>query len=142
MSNAATRFSAERQPARRRGKEQRTKILEAIKEETKLNEKGFYKAVAKKALTEGDTLIMKELHTRVAPAAKPVAPSVQFDFPEDGTPVAQVDAVLRAVAAGKVSPDVGQQLVAMIRGKLDVLEISELADRLASVEKALAAQGK
>ena len=142
MSNAATRFSAERQPARRRGKEQRTKILEAIKEETKLNEKGFYKAVAKKALTEGDTLMMKELLTRVAPAAKPVAPSVQFDCPEDGTPVAQVDAVLRAVAAGKVSPDVGQQLVAMIRGKLDVLEISELADRLASVEKALAAQGK
>ena len=142
MSNAATRFSAERQPARRRGKEQRTKILEAIKEETKLNEKGFYKAVAKKALTEGDTLMMKELLTRVAPAAKPVAPSVQFDFPEDGTPVAQVDAVLRAVAEGKVSPDVGQQLVAMIRGKLDVLEISELADRLASVEKALAAQGK
>ena len=86
--------------------------------------------------------MMKELLTRVAPAAKPVAPSVQFDFPEDGTPVAQVDAVLRAVAAGKVSPDVGQQLVAMIRGKLDVLEISELADRLASVEKALAAQGK
>ena len=92
MSNAATRFSADRQPARRRGKEQRTKILEAIKEETKLNEKGFYKAVAKKALTEGDTLMMKELLTRVAPAAKPVAPSVQFDFPEDGTPVAQVDA--------------------------------------------------
>ncbi|GMG89652.1 hypothetical protein Cmtc_08720 [Cupriavidus sp. TKC] len=142
MSNAATRFSADRQPARRRGKEQRTKILEAIKEETKLNEKGFYKAVAKKALTEGDTLMMKELLTRVAPAAKPVAPSVQFDFPEEGSPVAQVDAVLRAVAAGKVSPDVGQQLVSMIRGKLDVLEISELADRLAAVEKALAAQGK
>lgn len=142
MSNAATRFSAERQPARRRGKEQRTKILEAIKEETKLNEKGFYKKVAERALTDGDTLMMKELLTRVAPAAKPVAPSVQFDFPENGTPVEQVDAVLRAVAAGKVSPDVGQQLVAIIRGKLDVLELSELADRLAAVEKALEAQGK
>ena len=137
MSNAATRFSAERQPTRRRGKEMRTKILEAIKEETKLNEKGFYKAVAKKALSEGDTMMMKELLTRVAPAAKPVAPAVQFDFPENGTPVEQVDAVLRAVAAGKVSPDVGQQLVAMIRGKLDVLEISELADRLAAIEAQL-----
>ena len=50
--------------------------------------------------------------------------------------------MLRAVAAGKVSPDVGQQLVAIIRGKLDVLELSELADRLAAVEKALEAQGK
>ncbi|AVA33002.1 hypothetical protein [Cupriavidus metallidurans] len=142
MSNEATRFSADRQPTRRRGKELRTRILEAIKEETKLNEKGFYKQVAKMAITNGETLMMKELLTRVAPAAKPVAPAVQFDFPENGTPVAQVDAVLRAVAAGKVSPDVGQQLVSMIRGKLDVLEISELADRLAAVEKALAAQGK
>ncbi len=141
MSNVATRFSADRQPARRRGKEMRTKILEAIKEETKLNEKGFYKAVAKKALSEGDTMMMKELLTRVAPAAKPVAPAVQFDFPENGKPVEQVDAVLRAVAAGKVSPDVGQQLVAMIRGKLDVLEISELADRLAAIEAQLA-EGK
>ena len=142
MSNEATRFSADRQPTRRRGKDQRTKILEAIKEQTKLNEKGFYKKVAERALTDGDTLMMKELLTRVAPAAKPVAPSVQFDFPENGTPVEQVDAVLRAVAAGKVSPDVVQQLVAIIRGKLDVLELSELADRLAAVEKALEAQGK
>ena len=142
MSNEATRFSADRQPTRRRGKDQRTKILEAIKEQTKLNEKGFYKKVAERALTDGDTLMMKELLTRVAPAAKPVAPSVQFDFPENGTPVEQVDAVLRAVAAGKVSPDVGQQLVAIIRGKLDVLELRELADRLAAVEKALEAQGK
>lgn len=141
MSNVATRFSADRQPTRRRGKEMRTKILEAIKEETKLNEKGFYKTVAKKAISEGDTMMMKELLTRVAPAAKPVAPAVQFDFPENGTPVEQVDAVLRAVASGKVSPDVGQQLVAMIRGKLDVLEISELADRLDAIEAQLA-EGK
>lgn len=142
MSNEATRFSSDRQPARRRGKELRTKILDAIKEQTKLNEKGFYKKVAELAIERGETLMMKELLTRVAPAAKPVAPAVHFDFPEDGTPVEQVDAVLRAVASGKVSPDVGQQLVSMIRGKLDVLEISELADRLDAVEKALASQGK
>ncbi|MEX3556071.1 MAG: hypothetical protein VB131_05620 [Burkholderia gladioli] len=142
FGNPATRFSADRQPTKRRGKEQRTKILDAIKAETGKNENAFYRAVAKKAISEGDTMMMKELLTRVAPAAKPVAPSVQFDFPEDGTPVQQVDAVLRAVAAGKVSPDIAQQLVNMIRAKLDVLEISELADRLAQVEKALAAQGK
>jgi hypothetical protein len=142
MGNEATRFTADRQPTRRRGKELRTRILEAIKEETKLNEKGFYKTVAKKAISEGDTVMMKELLTRIAPATKPIAPAVQFDFPENGTPVQQVDSVMVAVATGKVSPDVGQQLVSMIRGKLDVLEISELADRLAQVEKALAAQGK
>lgn len=142
MGNEATRFTADRQPTRRRGKELRTRILEAIKEETKLNEKGFYKQVAKMAISNGDTVMMKELLTRIAPATKPIAPAVQFDFPEAGTPSQQADAVIVAVATGKVSPDVGQQLVAMIRGKLDVLEISELADRLAQVEKALAAQGK
>lgn len=142
MTNEATRFSKDRQPTRRRGKELRTRILEAIKEETKLNEKGFYKQVAKMAISQGDTVMMKELLTRIAPATKPIAPAVQFDFPDDGTPVQQVDAIMVAVSSGKISPDVGQQLVAMIRGKLDVLEISELADRLAQVEKALAAQGK
>lgn len=141
MSNVATRFSADRQPTRRRGKEMRTKILEAIKEQCKVNEKGFYKKVAEMAIDKGDAMMMKELLTRVAPAAKPVAPTVQFDFPENGSPVEQVDAIVRAVAGGKVSPDVGQQLVAMIRGKLDVLEISELADRLAAIEAQLA-EGK
>lgn len=141
MTNPATQFSKDRQPARRRGKDTRTKILDAIKKETKLNEQAFYQEVAKRAVTNGDVMLMKELMMRVAPVAKPVAPDVQFEFPEEGSPVEQVDAIIKAVSTGKVPADVGQMLVNMIRAKLDVLEISELADRLAAIERQLA-EGK
>lgn len=140
MSNPATQFSKDRQPAKRRGKDLRTKILEAIKKEAQLNEQAFYQEVAKRAITDKDVVLMKELLMRVAPVAKPVAPDVKFDFPENGTPVEQVDAIMKAVSLGKVPADVGQLLVQMIRSKLDVLEISELADRLAAIEAQLAAE--
>jgi hypothetical protein len=136
--NPATQFSKDRQPVRRRGKDVRTKMLEAIKKQTQLNEAAFYQEIAERAITKGDIVLMKELMMRVAPVAKPVAPDVHFDFPEDGTPVDQVDAIMKAVSTGKVPADVGQMLVNMIRAKLDVLEISELADRLAAIEKQLA----
>jgi hypothetical protein len=138
MTNKATQFSKDRQPVKRRGKDTRTKILAAIKKETQLSEELFYQEVSKRAITNNDVVMMKELLMRVAPVAKPVAPDVQFDFPEDGTPVAQVDAIMKAVSTGKVPADVGQMLVNMIRAKLDVLEISELADRLAAIEAQLA----
>jgi hypothetical protein len=139
--NPATQFSKDRQPTRRRGKDVRTKMLDAIKKQTGHNEAAFYQEIAKRAVTNGDIVLMKELMMRVAPVAKPVAPDVHFDYPEEGTPVEQVDAIMKAVSTGKVPADVGQMLVNMIRAKLDVLEISELADRLAAIEKQLA-EGK
>lgn len=136
--NPSTQFSKDRQPSKRRGKDLRTRILAAIKAETNLNEQAFYKEVAKRAITNNDTVLMKELLLRVVPVARPVSPEVQFDFPEDGSPVAQVDAIMKAVSLGKVPADVAKMLVDMIRAKLDVLEISELADRLAKIEAMLA----
>ncbi len=138
MTNPTTQFSKDRQPAKRRGKDLRTRILAAIKAETNMNEQAFYKEVAKRAITNNDTVLMKELLLRVVPVARPVSPDVQFDFPENGTPVEQVDAIMKAVSLGKVPADVGKTLVDMIRAKLDVLEISELADRLEAIEKQLA----
>jgi hypothetical protein len=138
MTNANTQFSKDRQPAKRRGKDLRTRILAAIKAETGMNEQAFYKTVAQRAIEGKDTVLMKELLLRVVPVARPVSPDVQFDFPENGTPVEQVDAIMKAVSLGKVPADVGKTLVDMIRAKLDVLEISELADRLEAIEKQLA----
>lgn len=138
MSNPATQFSKDRQPTRRRGKDHRTKILDAIKKECGLNEAAFYQEVSKRAIEGKDVVLMKELLMRVSPVSRPVSPEVFFDFPENGTPVEQVDAIMKAVSLGKVPADVGQTLVNMIRSKLDVLEISELADRLAAIEKQLA----
>lgn len=140
MGNEATRFSKDRQPTKRRGKDLRTKVLEAIKKETGLNEQAFYREVASRAVKEKDVVMMKELLMRVSPVSRPVSPDVNFDFPEGGTPVQQVDAIMKAVSLGKVPADVAQILVNMIRSKLDVLEISELANRLAKIEAMLAAE--
>lgn len=139
--NPTTQFSKTNQPKARRGKDVRTKMLDAIKKVTGKNEAAFYQEIADRAMKQGDVMLMKELMMRVAPVAKPVAPDVHFDFPEDGSPVAQVDAIMKAVSTGKVPADVGQMLVNMIRAKLDVLEISELAGRLDAIEKMLA-EGK
>jgi hypothetical protein len=138
MSNPATQFSKDRQPTKRRGKDHRTKILDAIKKKCDLNEAAFYQEVADRAIKGKDVVLMKELLMRVSPVSRPVSPEVRFDFPENGTPVEQVDAIMKAVSLGQVPADVGQTLVNMIRSKLDVLEISELADRLAAIEKQLA----
>lgn len=141
MGNEATRFSKDRQPTKRRGKDTRTKILEAIKKESGMNEQAFYREVSRRAVADKDVVMMKELLMRVSPVSRPVSPDVQFDFPETGSPVEQVDAIMKAVSLGKVPADVGQMLVNMIRAKLDVLEISELAARLDAIEKMLA-EGK
>ncbi len=136
--NPSTQFSKTNQPKSRRGKDVRTKMLEAIKKVTGKNEGAFYQEIATRAVNQGDVVLMKELMMRVAPVARPVTPEVHFDFPETGSPVDQVDAIMKAVSLGKVPADVGQMLVNMIRAKLDVLEISELADRLAAIERQLA----
>lgn len=139
--NPATQFSKDRQPSRTRGKDLRTKILAAIKKETNLNEQAFYQEIARRAIGSKDLMLTRELFMRIAPAPKPVSPDVRFDFPENGTAVQQVDAIITAVSMGKVPADVGKMLVDMIRAKLDVLEISELADRLDAIERQLA-EGK
>jgi ribosomal protein L17 len=85
---------------------------------------------------KGDVQAARLLLERTLPALKPEGRPVHIALP-DVPPAAQADAVVRAVCAGTIAPDVGQAVVAMIRAQLDVLEISELADRLAAIEKAL-----
>jgi len=85
----------------------------------------------------GDVQAARLLLERALPALKPEGRPVHVELP-DAPPAEQADAVVRAVCAGTLAPDVGQVVVAMIRAQLDVLEISELADRLEAIEKQLA----
>jgi len=88
----------------------------------------------------GDVQAARLLLERALPALKPEGRPVHVELP-DAAPAVQADAVVRAVCAGTIAPDVGQAVVAMIRAQLDVLEISELAARLDAIEKMLA-EGK
>jgi hypothetical protein len=80
---------------------------------------------------------MKELFARLSPAAKSLAPTVKIEFPEQGTPVEKMEAVLFAVTRGDISPDVGITITAMIKQTVDVNEVTELMDRMAKLEEAI-----
>ena len=69
------------------------------------------------AAKAGDVAAARLLLERVLPPVKAEDRPVRFDLP-NGTPVEQIDAVLRAVSSGAIPASVGQAVVAMIRAKL------------------------
>jgi len=85
-------FSSDNQPATRRprGRDKRTLILEAL-ERAGVNEEGFYDRLVLEALTpqgeDGKTnqVAFQELWKRFHPVPKPVAPTIQFEYPITGT---------------------------------------------------------
>lgn len=140
----STRFSSERQPTGRppRGKDKRTLVLDALRAELGEGapETEFYKLCAKRAMKPEDpasSMLMKELFVRLYPAAKPVMPSITFDYPANGTPSEKIEAVSQAIAEGDLTADVGKILVDIILASVKVFEVTELAERLARIEEML-----
>lgn len=64
--------------------------------------------------------------------------TIEFDFPENGTPTEKADAIINAVAKGEVAPDIGAQFLNSIKALVDIEEATELKERLERIEKALA----
>ena len=93
--------------------------------------------VAKKVLDAalaGDMQAAGLVLARVSPALRSQLQTVQFSF-DPSLPIArQVEAVLAAVAAGEVPPDVGQTIVAMISNLANVRATEELEQRLLILE--------
>ena len=94
-------------------------------------------AVAQKVLEAakgGDMTAAGMVLARVSPALRSQSQTVQFAF-DPSLPIArQVEAVLAAVAAGEVPPDVGQTIIASIGTLSNVRATEELSDRLAILE--------
>jgi len=93
------------------------------------------------AVHEGDSAMMKELIVRFSPLPKPVAPTFEVDFPDEGTAVEKIDAVIRGIATGVIPADLGKTFAEVVRVGLDVREVTELAARLERLEKLLEEQG-
>lgn len=154
MSKNRTSFTKERQPKpqyRHTGERARTRLLRAMAKVTRkvtnpdgtqtneyLTEDAYLEEVVKASLVDGK--LMKELFARLSPAAKSLAPTVAIDFPEDGTPVQKMEAVLHAVTRGDISPDVGITITAMIKQTVDVNEVTELMERMAKLEESIRQQ--
>ncbi len=89
--------------------------------------------VKAKAL-EGDMGAARLLLERVLPPIKAMEPSQPLSLP-DGTLTDQGRAVLASVAAGELAPGQGAQLLTAIGTLARVVEIDELAARVAALEE-------
>lgn len=129
-------FSSENQPPNKRGKDKRKLLIEAL-ERKGFTEETLYDTIVDMAINQRDTAMMKELIVRFSPLPKPVSPVFEVDFPDDGTPVEKIDAVIRGIASGIIPADIGKMFAEVIKTGLDVAEVTELAARLERLEKLL-----
>lgn len=81
----------------------------------------------------GDVAAARLLLERVYPAMKPVEATQPIDMPE-GTLTERGNAVLAAIGAGELAPAQGAALVAAIGALARVVEVDELAARVAALE--------
>lgn len=132
-------FNSENQPKNRRGKDKRQLLIAAL-ERQGLSEEALYDKIVSMAVIEGDSAMMKELIVRFSPLPKPVAPTFEVDFPDEGTAVEKIDAVIRGIATGVIPADLGKTFAEVVRVGLDVREVTELAVRLERLEKLLETQ--
>jgi len=133
-------FNSENQPKNRRGKDKRQLLIAAL-ERQGLSEDALYDKIVQMAEHEGESARMKELIVRFSPLPKPVAPTFEVDFPDEGTAVEKIDAVIRGIATGVIPADLGKTFAEVVRVGLDVREVTELAARLERLEKLLEEQG-
>lgn len=91
-----------------------------------------------KAAQSGDMQACKILMDRVCPTLKPQA--LPVNVPTDGTLVDQGNEVIRATLAGEIPPDIGAQLITALSNQGKLVDLEEMANRLARIEKQLAAR--
>lgn len=80
-------------------------------------------AIKAKAL-EGDASCLALWLSRLEPVARTRGETVEFEFDPQATPAANIEAVLRAVAAGDMTVETGAQLISGIE-KLANVRVSE-----------------
>ena len=129
-------FTKENQPdpsKKKRGKSERTKILEAM-ERTGKSEEGFYDLLISKAHDPEDSFSFGELLKRLSPVQKSVSPLINFDMPKDSKPHEKAGYVIEAIASGKIPADLGSMVIASITSMLKIQEVTEFEERLTKLE--------
>lgn len=87
------------------------------------------------AALAGDVQAAGLVLSRVAPALRAQTERVEFDFDASAPVAQQVEAVLQAIADGKVAPDVGKQIIEAIGSLSAVRAVDELEKRLQILEE-------
>jgi len=91
--------------------------------------------VVTEAAKDGDLTACGMILSRIAPALRPEAQPVQFDFDPSESTTKQVEAILAAMAEGAVPVDLGKQLIEAVRALADVRAVENLEERIAALEQ-------
>lgn len=147
-------FSSENQPKERkpRGRSKQTLILEAIKERALLDtnkdsskddvEKAVFGFLAESAFnpTPETAVVSNTALNHIMKKGwsdmKPVMPPVEFDLKETD-PSKQANEILIAVSDGVMPADVATSLINSLASILKIREVTELEDRIKSIEGSL-----
>jgi len=98
------------------------------------NADGILDAVIAKAI-EGDSASASLILSRVVPALKSQAQTVQFDFDHTAPVSVQAESILAAIAGGHVSPDVGRQILEAVNALSNIRSAELLEARIAALEE-------
>lgn len=107
----------------------RTKISRAL-----LDDGAAVARVVIDAALDGDLQACGIVLARIAPALRPEAQPIQFDFDPAASTVQQIEAILGAVASGAVPVDLGKQLIDSVKALADVRAVEELEARIITLE--------
>lgn len=148
-------FTTNNQPdpsKKKRGKAQKTLILEAIRDAALLNcnpetskedaEKKVFEFLAESAFnpTEETASVsntaLQTLMKKGWPDVKAVAPCVKFDFNSDADKSAQAIQIMNAVSNSEISPDTGVNLINALSSIIKIKEADEFENRLKALEQA------
>lgn len=92
----------------------------------------------KDAALKGDVLAGKVLLEKTAATPRPESTKVTISgFEEAATPTDKADLIIKAAAAGEISPSVAQELMAALASTVRVIEVDELIRRIAAIEERL-----
>jgi hypothetical protein len=131
------KFTSDNQPQNTgRGKSEKTKFLDALKEKGK-TEEGFYELCIERAFDPDDNFAFKEVLGRLSPLKKSVAPMIEFEFPENATPYIQAAAIIKAMSNGEIPPDLGQQCITALSAMMKIKEVTDIDERLKKMESHL-----
>jgi hypothetical protein len=138
MTNKSTQFTSENQPKERkgRGKSPKTKVIEALMRASKTEDE-FWDMLVARALDPSDNIALKEVLVRLSPLTKQTMPKIEFDFNVNATPLEKANQILKAASDGVIPPDVANIFISSISSMMKIDEITEIANRLSEIEKAL-----
>lgn len=125
-----------------RGPSKKLPMLNAIEKKFEGGAQEFCEHLLETALTggiEGSAVpsLLGECLKRIQPPMKPQGVTVEIAIPEGATHSEKAEAIFKAVANGSITLEAGQMMIGMLKDTLQIMESTELVQRLEEIEKKL-----